>query len=128
MNGSAASIPEPVLRAWEDYGWPGNVRELRNAVARRLALGDLAALDASWQSDDATSQAHGATAAGEGILERIVAGGLPFPEARRRIVDELERRYVEKALAEHGGNVTRAAEASGIARRQFQRVRVRRSV
>ena len=31
-----------VLARWEDAPWPGNVRELRNAVARRLALGDLA--------------------------------------------------------------------------------------
>jgi DNA-binding NtrC family response regulator len=127
MRGSPASIPEPLLRAWEDYAWPGNVRELRNAVARRLALGELATLEASLRPGDASLQAAGATAAGDGVLERIVAGGLPFPEARRRIVDELERRYVEKALAEHDGNVTRAAEASGIARRQFQRVKLRRS-
>ena len=26
----------------DEYAWPGNVRELRNAVSRRLELGDLA--------------------------------------------------------------------------------------
>jgi two-component system response regulator HydG len=36
-----------------------------------------------------------------------------------------ERRYVEQVLAEHGGNVLRAAAASGVARRQFQRVKGR---
>ena len=40
LAGSAA-----LLRAWEDYSWPGNVRELRNAVARRLALGELTSLE-----------------------------------------------------------------------------------
>jgi two-component system response regulator HydG len=33
---------EDLMARWESYAWPGNVRELRNAVARQLALGDLA--------------------------------------------------------------------------------------
>ena len=60
-----------------------------------------------------------------GVLERIVSADFPFPEARRRVIEELEQRYIERVLARHGGNITRAAEASGIARRQLQRVRVR---
>jgi DNA-binding NtrC family response regulator len=45
--------------------------------------------------------------------------------ARDRLVDEFERRYVERILAKHGGNVARAAAASGIARRYFQIIRAR---
>jgi hypothetical protein len=36
------------------------------------------------------------------------------------------RRYVARALGESGGNVARAAAASGIARRYFQLLRDRR--
>jgi hypothetical protein len=36
-----------------------------------------------------------------------------------------KRRYVERVLARHGGNVTAAARASGVAHRYFQLVRAR---
>jgi two-component system, NtrC family, response regulator HydG len=124
MGESAPALPESLLRAWEDYAWPGNVRELRNAVARRLALGELAST-AGVSVPPPSSHAESTTHPSEGALERIVAMGLSFPSARQRVIEELERRYIEKVLAEHDGNVSRAAEASGIARRQFQRVKSR---
>jgi DNA-binding NtrC family response regulator len=99
------------------------VRELRNAVARRLALGEFASAAVENRQDAARPAEPAAT--GEGALERIVRLGLSFPTARQRVIEELERRYVERVLAEHDGNVSRAAEASGIARRQFQRVKGR---
>jgi DNA-binding NtrC family response regulator len=52
---------------------------------------------------------------------------LSFPHARARLLREFERRYIERTLAQHGGNVTRAAAASGIARRYFNLLRSRRS-
>src|SRR6185295_1871125 len=45
------------LARWEDYTWPGNVRELRNAVARRIALGELAAEDEAAARDGAAAAA-----------------------------------------------------------------------
>src|SRR5204862_4534863 len=41
LGGTPTSLPSELLRRWETDPWPGNIRELRNAVARRLALGDL---------------------------------------------------------------------------------------
>jgi hypothetical protein len=38
---------------------------------------------------------------------------------------EFEKRYVERVLAEHGGVVSRAAVASGIARRYFNLIKAR---
>ena len=48
-------------------------------------------------------------------------------KARQRILDAFERAYVERVLAQHGGNVVRAAAASGIARRYFQLIRARQA-
>jgi two-component system response regulator HydG len=59
------------------------------------------------------------------VLEDVLTLDLPFPESRQRVMDEFERRYVERVLARHGGSVVRAAEASGIARRYFQIIRAR---
>jgi len=36
-----------------------------------------------------------------------------------------EQRYVARVLAQHGGHVGNAAEASGMGRRYFQRIRNR---
>jgi two-component system response regulator HydG len=41
------------------------------------------------------------------------------------LVREFERRYVERVLEEHDGNVSKAARASGIARRYFMLIRAR---
>ncbi|WP_394823899.1 sigma 54-interacting transcriptional regulator [Pendulispora albinea] len=135
MGGDEGELPEALVRQWNDDAWPGNVRELRNAVVRRLALGEVELLEPSdaAATDDAVDpagaaqgahgahDAHGAT----GILEHIISMGLPFGTARQHVLDAFERRYVERTLAEHGGNVMRAAAASGVARRHFQRVKSR---
>jgi DNA-binding NtrC family response regulator len=61
------------------------------------------------------------------VIEEILALDLPLARARERIVEHFERRYVQRVLAQHGGNVRSAAAASGIARRYFQILRARRS-
>jgi DNA-binding NtrC family response regulator len=107
------SLPDGVLRRFDEHDWPGNVRELRNAVARHFALGELA--DAPVSSRDVEAP-RGA----DGYLDRIVATGDPLPVARAKVVREFERRYIEHVLEKHGGNVTEAAAASGLALRYFQ--------
>jgi DNA-binding NtrC family response regulator len=80
--------------------WPGNVRELRNAVARALSLGDQAELEivAEPRSPE-------------------IDMTMPLPTAR----DAYERAYLTRALAETGGNITRAAELAGVNRKYVQR-------
>src|SRR6185437_11251044 len=57
---------------------------------------------------------------GADAIEAVLALDLPIVRAREKVVEEFERRYVQRILAQHGGNVTSAAAASGIARRYFQ--------
>jgi DNA-binding NtrC family response regulator len=115
-------IPAEILRNWEGYAWPGNIRELKNAVARRIALGDLAEL-APPTGD--SSIAIRPTATGADPIAAILAEDLPLAEARQRVVDQLERRYIERVLEAHDGNVTRAAAAAGVARRHFHRLKAK---
>jgi transcriptional regulator with GAF, ATPase, and Fis domain len=120
--GGGQIVPDHVLARWEEYDWPGNVRELRNAVMRYLALEDDGL---PGRTTAELAPASTPTPDADGVLERIVAAGLPYRTARQRVLDEFEGRYLERVLAQHGGNVMRAAEASGIARRQLQRVKAR---
>jgi DNA-binding NtrC family response regulator len=115
--GGAGEPPAELLSRWEAWSWPGNVRELRNAVARALALG---VEDAPPPVAPTPPPSGNAT-----LLDRLLAARTPYVQARAAILDEFERRYVEQVLADAGGVVTKAAAASGIARRHFQRIRAR---
>ena len=113
------AVSPAVLNRWEHYGWPGNVRELRNAVLRYLTLGEVGRAG----GDPGTSGELDPSAAD--FLEALLQLELPLPEARRRLASEFERRYLARALEKNGGNVTRAARSSGIARRHFQHLKAR---
>jgi len=108
-------LPEDFLPRFEHYQWPGNVRELRSAVLARMTMGELGP---TYRSDEAKQQ-------GLDFLSAVIEEDLPFPTARERVVSEFERRYVERVLARHNGNVTQAARASGVAHRYFQLVKAR---
>ena len=105
------------------------MRELERALSRFLLLGDGVSLLVTHthrhvaRPDDARDDGD----AGErgDVLARVLAANLGYSEARERMLDEFERAYLEKALADSGGNVAAAAARSGIARRHFQRLRAR---
>ncbi len=123
MGGDADAVAAEIDARFADYYWPGNVRELRNTVARFIALGH--ELQSSERPTARPPAAEPSAPGGE-WLEALLTGGLPYPVARRRVVEEFERRYVERMLAEHGGNVTHAAKASGLGLRYFRLVKARR--
>jgi DNA-binding NtrC family response regulator len=115
IAGEGRPLPPGLVERLEAYRWPGNVRELQNAIARHVAVGELP-----------TPEGALATDSGEDVVERVLAMDLPLPRARAEVVEEFERRYVERVLERHGGSVSRAAAASGIALRYFQLLRARR--
>jgi DNA-binding NtrC family response regulator len=110
------------LRRFEAYSWPGNVRELKKAVTRYATTGD----------DDADPRsafrAEDAPISPGALYQRVLAADLTLAQARDVVLDDFERRFVTKVLERHGGNVSRAAAASGLARRYFQILRVKRGV
>ena len=120
MGATRDALSPELLARFNDYPWPGNVRELRNAVARYIALGED---EVARQGQPATAQARRAPT--KDWLEEIIDSQMPFPLARRRTLDEFERRYVERVLAAHDGNVSQAARASGLALRYFRLVKAR---
>ncbi|HTO69782.1 MAG TPA: sigma-54 dependent transcriptional regulator [Myxococcota bacterium] len=92
--------------------WRGNVRELRNAIERAavLASGDeIQAGDLALDGEPAVTSA-----------DPLVLPGVPFRDAKRHTVESFERAYLIKALREHGGNVSRTAEAIGMVRQSLQ--------
>jgi transcriptional regulator with GAF, ATPase, and Fis domain len=126
LGGDERALSGDLLLRWQDYAWPGNVRELRNTVARRLALGELGERGpAPDPADRATETSTPAGTSHDAFLETILGLDLSLVEARQRMVEEFERRYIDRVLEQHDGSVTKAATASGIAKRYFQRLKSR---
>ena len=101
----------PLARqALKDYGWPGNVRELRNVVERAVVLcrGEQIGMEDLF---------HDPTTTDEHMLQ--------YPEARRRAFEIFQRRYICRQLSLCDGNVTHAADRSGIKRQALQQMRKR---
>jgi DNA-binding NtrC family response regulator len=95
-TGPVASVfSADAMRRLRAHSWPGNVRELRNVVLGTLALGETPNLAPS---------AERAPSVG---FEQLF--GLSYREAKRRAMDDFERRYVENLLTRSGGNVRQAA-------------------
>jgi DNA-binding NtrC family response regulator len=114
LGGDPRELTPELVARWEATQWPGNVRQLRNTVARRIALGDLAA-----------APVERAAVTSSDVIEHVLQQNLPLVQARQLVVDAFEHRYLERTLAAHAGSVTNAAAAAGIARRHFQRLRAR---
>jgi len=122
IGGAGTRLSPEVLERFAHHTWPGNVRELRNAVARHIALGSLA--DTFARPPRAAAPAEGAPRSPEeapiDTIGEVLKRLLPLTEARALVMDSFNERYVQAMLDAHGGNVTRAAAASGVARRYFQ--------
>jgi two-component system response regulator HydG len=105
------SIAEPVRRAMATYDWPGNVRELRNFVESMVVLDT----DGVLGIDDVQD--------GE-VLRRAPANdGTAADPAKLvgRPLTEVERYYIEQALAVTQGNREEAARMLGIGERTLYR-------
>lgn len=106
-------ISAEALAALERHDWAGKSEELRAAVETAVIL----ASDGTVRVEDlpASLRRHG-----NGNAE--VQADRRFREAKRTIVDAFERSYLSDLLRRHGGNVTAAAEYSGMLRSALQRL------
>ncbi|KNZ33082.1 MAG: Fis family transcriptional regulator [Methylibium sp. NZG] len=137
------------LDALEAHTWPGNIRELANVIERLVLLTDGTAVSAaevqgflprpaaltalmaappggnasslagtaSWASATAAAPA---SAAGFTGSAQSVASAMPPPLVREyRELRSHTPQELRLALAQHGGNQSRAAQALGLTPRQF---------
>ena len=123
LGPSAGPFPTEFLTRYRGHTWPGNVRELLNTVVRWQALGEMGLGEQQIAEDAPESLAAPPAArtadAGSDLVERLIREAVPFSKARQLAALDFERRYVKSILESFGGNVTKAAQASGIGRRYF---------
>ena len=98
---SVSGFEPPAMQALLDHAWPGNIRELGHVIERAVLL------------------ARGEHIAAPDLALRPATGALVrFEELP---LEDVERILIRKALAKHGGNVSRAARALGLSRSALYR-------
>ncbi len=116
-EGAAAHVGNMVQR-FKDYSWPGNVRELRNVIERTLVFHDDGSLPGTGaqqsQGEPPTVNAVGKPSPGIGVPV--------FRIAKHEAVTRFEKEYLESVLNACAGNVSKAARAAGLDRRNFQKL------
>ena len=104
---SVRAIAPAAMQALCRYAWPGNVRELENVIERAVIVA---------KSDTLTEVDRFLTGNGE---QARVDLGLPFRDAKARVVEEFERAYISGVLEAHGGKLTAAAKHADMDPKNF---------
>ena len=108
-----ATLPPDLLQVLLAHSWPGNVRELRNVIERwvtlELARPDLLFDEMVEAEDPGAQRLHG-------------LASMPYHEAKRAALEELDRVYFSSVLNRCGGVIARAAEFAQVPRPSFHRM------
>jgi two-component system, NtrC family, nitrogen regulation response regulator GlnG len=107
----AESIPDEVWEMFRRHSWPGNVRELRNAVQRFAVEGDPCLLPGA---DADGSEPPPPLSEVRALAEAQSNATQTLGAARFEVVEEFERRYLSRLLAQTQGSVSRAAVVAGV--------------
>jgi DNA-binding NtrC family response regulator len=97
-----AAFDSDARTALASHAWPGNVRELAHSVERAVLMADPAATAISSRNLGLQ-------------LQRPVTDTTP------QSLDDAERLFIEKVLAQHGGDVRLAAQQLGMSRSALYR-------
>jgi len=100
--GRDIQIPENTMKRLCQYSWPGNVRELKNWVERACILSQSDKVEAEVGSEPMNEFSDGPTS--------LKTARLAF-----------EKEFIEKALEQTEGNISKAAALIGVERSHFHK-------
>jgi DNA-binding NtrC family response regulator len=120
FNVRAEAFTPAALAKLTIYDWPGNVRELENVIQRTVAVATRSIISAAEIDIPGGEEvvSLGAEAHPTGADAPIET----WMEAKRRTIAEFERPYARRLIAQCEGNITRAAELSGVPRKTLWRI------
>jgi len=102
-------LSSQVAEALLGYDWPGNVRELENCIERAVALSSLSHLSV----EDLPEKL---------LARRATRARVPVaPPGEILTLEEVDRRYIARAITLLDGNKSRAADMLGVDRRTLYR-------
>jgi DNA-binding NtrC family response regulator len=123
------NLAPEAMRACIEHPWKGNARSLKAAIDQAVILsaGDEIAADELFSgSEPELAEHNGAAPAAAGSVDPSASAaeaeerGMTFREAKEKFVGDWERDFFLRALRATGGNISRAAERTGMYRQSFQ--------
>lgn len=100
--------------------WPGNVRELQNIVRRAVMFSPANTITVNDLQLGQTPVPQVPISLSSPIFHADEL--IPYKEAKQRILDNFTAEYVEALLKKTDGNISRAADYSGISRVALQKI------
>lgn len=113
-NGELKNLTPGALRKLMEYDWPGNVRELENVIQRSI----LVAEGDSIQAADVILGREQLP----WLAEAEGFSGVTYDKAKEEVFRRFQKEYFTSLLGECNGNITLAAEKSGITRTALHRI------
>jgi len=107
LKKEVSGVSEEALKFLLNYSWPGNVRELENVIQRAITLSQHKLISAEELPPFIIQEGD----------ENLIEKGL----REKYTIDQLEKEYIKRILAEVGGNKTKAAEVLGLDRKTLYR-------
>jgi len=98
-NRPEVRLNEEVLVRLKDYPWPGNVRELRHTIERMVIMSEQ----------------------GVPLLTGLLPASQNSAEPETLNLRSLEKQAIQRAIAQHQGNLSKAAQALGLGRSTLYR-------
>ncbi len=121
MDVAVPRLGKEALEALRAHPWPGNVRELQNVIEHAVVLlepaAEIRAEDLPFLTIPASpsDRRHG--------LELATGtGDASYYAARDRLLSTFDREFLTRAIAQAGGNLSKAARRAGIDRTTFYRL------
>ena len=121
-NQRNVSLSSDALKRLEQYPWPGNIRELSNVIERLVLLTDSTLVSGPELERFLPSGPETAT---PDSAPKVTPVAKPPSLPARPLVRDYQAAHshsaaqLQQALASHGGNQSRAAQAVGLTVRQF---------
>ncbi len=112
----ARAIAPEALQELQRREWPGNVRELKSTVERAAMMAEGAVIsnaDLAFERMLTGERSRAPSPAGTVAPDAPLT---PFKEAKRSLIDEFEKDYLQRLLHRTGDNLSRAAALAGIER------------
>ena len=111
---SCKQISNELMAVFLERRWDGNVRELANTLKKAIVLtpsSHIAVAGMDWKTDPVSTG-----------LDEDCPNELPYRDAKNKVLEKFNSRYVSRILEKTGGNVTQAARLCGLERQSLQHI------
>jgi transcriptional regulator with PAS, ATPase and Fis domain len=112
FNKNISDISQDAVSMLMDYDWPGNVRQLENVLERSVILEKTGQVTADTVSKCISAPQKAG-------FRYFVNENIPLKTLKEQLISKFEQEYIIRLLQKYEGNITAAAQKSGMHYKNF---------